>query len=54
MGQADCSSLHGVIHGSCDMVTALGQTSAENHLELIAWLCCSVLLQGIACLAPTA
>lgn len=34
MGQADCSSLHSDIHGSFDVVTALGKTSAKKQFGI--------------------
>lgn len=34
IGQADCSSLHSDIHGSFNMVTALGQTSAKKQFGI--------------------
>lgn len=41
VGQVDCSSLHGDIHGSFDMVTALRQTSAKKQFGID----CMVVLQ---------
>lgn len=49
VGQADSSSLHGDVHGSFKMVTALEQTSAKKQLgvncrAVLAVSCCRALL----------